>query len=50
MMMQSAITVTLLPEAKAGPFVFADVAEGCAAAKELGFDAVEIFPPSAEEF
>lgn len=50
MPIRSAVTITLLPQAKAGPFVFADVAEGCAAAKELGFDAIEIFPPSAEDF
>src|ERR1700719_1347464 len=50
MPIRSAITITLLPETKAGPFVFADVAEGCAAAKELRFDAIEIFPPSAEDF
>jgi sugar phosphate isomerase/epimerase len=46
--MQSAVTVTLLPEAKAGPFVFADLGEACATAKGLGFDALEIFPPSAQ--
>src|SRR5690242_10696362 len=48
MSMKSAVTVTLLPEAKAGPFVFAELGEACATAKELGFDAIEIFPPSAE--
>ena len=32
-----------------GPFVFwDDLAAGCAHAAELGFDAVEIFPPGAE--
>jgi len=46
--MRSAVTITLLPEAKAGPFVFADLREGCRAAKDLGFDGIEIFPPSAE--
>ena len=46
--MRSAITVSLVPEAKAGPFVFhAGLADGCAQAAALGFDAVEIFPPSA---
>ena len=31
------------------PFVFwDDLAEGCRQAKELGFDAVEVFPPSVE--
>jgi sugar phosphate isomerase/epimerase len=46
--MRSAITVSLVPEAKSGPFVFSDgLTDGCARAAELGFDAVEIFPPSA---
>ena len=46
--MRSAITLTLVPETKAGPFVFhAGLADGCAQAAALGYDAVEIFPPSA---
>ncbi|MDP3072511.1 MAG: sugar phosphate isomerase/epimerase family protein [Opitutaceae bacterium] len=46
--MRSAITVSLVPEAKAGPFVFqGGLADGCAQAAALGYDAVEIFPPSA---
>ena len=46
--MQSAITVCLVPEARQGPFVFHDgIADGCARAAALGFDAIEIFPPSA---
>lgn len=46
--MQSAITVSLVPEARSGPFVFSDgLDDGCAQAAALGFDAVEIFPPSA---
>ncbi len=46
--MKSAITISLVPEAKAGPFVFHDgLADGCAQAATLGYDAVEIFPPSA---
>jgi sugar phosphate isomerase/epimerase len=46
--MQSAITISLVPQAKGGPFVFCDgLADGCRRAAELGFDAVEIFPPSA---
>ncbi|MBL9203008.1 MAG: sugar phosphate isomerase/epimerase [Opitutaceae bacterium] len=46
--MRSAITVSLVPETKAGPFVFHDgLAHACAQAAALGFDAVEIFPPSA---
>jgi sugar phosphate isomerase/epimerase len=46
--MRSAVTLTLLPEAKAGPFVFADLQDGCRVARDLGFDGLEIFPPSGE--
>src|SRR5579871_3373166 len=47
--MKSAITISLVPEAKGGPFVFwDDLAAGCKLAKELGFDAVEIFPPGPD--
>ncbi len=47
--MRSAITICLVPEAKAGPFVFhGGLADGCARAAELGFDAVEIFPPGVD--
>jgi sugar phosphate isomerase/epimerase len=46
--MKSAITISLVPEAKGGPFVFWDgLADGCQRAAALGFDAVEIFPPCA---
>jgi sugar phosphate isomerase/epimerase len=46
--MRSAITVTLVPETKSGPFVFSEgLADAFSRAAELGFDAVEIFPPSA---
>ncbi len=48
--MKSAITVTLVPETRGGPFVFsAGLADGFTRAAALGFDAVEIFPPSAAE-
>jgi sugar phosphate isomerase/epimerase len=48
--MQSAVTISLIPEARGGPFVFwDDLAAGCAKAAALGFDAVEIFPRSAQE-
>ena len=48
--MFSAITISLVPEARGGPFVFWDgLAEGCQRAAALGFDAVEVFPRSAEE-
>ena len=46
--MRSAITVSLVPQAKGGPFVFwHGLADACEQAAALGFDAVEIFPPSA---
>ena len=48
--MKSAITISLCPEAKGGPFVYWDNLDaGMAKAAALGFDAVEIFPRSAEE-
>lgn len=50
-MIRCAVTITLVPEAKGGPFVFwDDLSAGCAKAAALGFDAVEVFPRSAEEF
>ncbi|MEO2000898.1 MAG: sugar phosphate isomerase/epimerase family protein [Pirellulales bacterium] len=49
--MKSAITVCLVPEAARGPFVFHEgLSAGCHNAADAGFDAVEIFPPSAGEF
>lgn len=49
-MIQSAITVSLVPEARGGPFVYwDDLAAGCAQAGALGFDAVEIFARGADE-
>jgi sugar phosphate isomerase/epimerase len=49
-MMRSAITVSLVPEARGGPFVYwDDLADACAAAAELRFDAIEVFPRAAEE-
>ena len=49
--MKSAITISLVNEAKGGPFVFwHDIEAACAKAAELGFDAVEIFPPQAWGF
>lgn len=48
--MRSAITISLVPEAAGGPFVFwNDLVAACAKVAELGFDAVEVFPRSAEE-
>ena len=47
--MKSAITICLVSEARGGPFVFHEgLADGCARAAKAGFDAVEIFPPSAD--
>ena len=47
--MKSAVTISLVEEARGGPFVLWDGVEaGCRLAAELGFDAVEIFPPGPE--
>ena len=47
--MRSAITVSLVPQAKGGPFVFWNgLADACEQASALGFDAIEIFPPNAD--
>jgi sugar phosphate isomerase/epimerase len=49
-MIRSAVTISLVPEARGGPFVFWDDLEaGCRKAAELGFDAVEIFPADPED-
>lgn len=46
--MKSAVTISLVHEARGGPFVYwDDLAAGFAAAARHGFDAVEIFPPAA---
>jgi sugar phosphate isomerase/epimerase len=46
---RSAVTISLVPEARGGPFVFwGDLEAGCRKAADLGFDAVEIFPPGPE--
>jgi sugar phosphate isomerase/epimerase len=48
---KSAITISLVHEAKGGPFVFwHDIPKACAQAAALGFDAIEIFPPQAWGF
>ena len=45
----SAVTVSLVPEAKGGPFVFwEDLSAAAAQAAASGFDAIEIFPRSGE--
>jgi sugar phosphate isomerase/epimerase len=48
---RSAVTISLVPEARGGPFVYWDGLErGIRSAAEAGFDAVEIFPPGPEVF
>ncbi len=48
--MKSCVTISLVDEARGGPFVLWDDLEtSIRYAAELGFDAVEIFPPGPEE-
>ncbi len=48
-MIRSCITISLVDEARGGPFVFwDDLASACREAKTIGFDAIEIFAPSGE--
>lgn len=48
-MIRSAVTICLVEQARQGPFVFHDdAAASCRKAAELGFDAVELFAPSAD--
>ena len=48
-MTRSCVTISLVEEARGGPFVFWDgLEDGCRRAHELGFDAVEVFPPGPE--
>ena len=43
-MIRSCVTISLVEEARGGPFVFwDDLVAGCKAAQDIGFDAVEIF-------
>jgi sugar phosphate isomerase/epimerase len=43
------VTVSLVPEVRGGPFVFwDDLPAACKKAKELGFDAIEVFPPASD--
>ena len=47
--MKSAVTVSLVPEARGGPFVFwDDLTAAARQAAELGFDAIELFPPGPD--
>ena len=45
--MKPCVTVSLIPEARGGPFIFwDDLALACRRARELGYAAIEIFPPN----
>ena len=49
MSVRTAVTISLVPQARSGPFVYhRDLAGSIAKAAGLGFDAVGIFPPGAE--
>jgi sugar phosphate isomerase/epimerase len=48
-MMQPAVTISLVSQARGGPFVFwDDLAAACRAAAAIGFPAVEIFAPGPD--
>jgi sugar phosphate isomerase/epimerase len=48
---KSSITFSAVPEAQGGPFVYwGSLEESMRSAKVLGFDAIEIFPPSPDYF
>jgi sugar phosphate isomerase/epimerase len=47
--MRPCVTVSLVPEARGGPFIFwDDLPLACRKARELGFAAIEVFPSSFE--
>jgi len=47
--MKSAVTISLVNEARGGPFVFwNDLPAACRQAAELGFDAIELFAPGPD--
>ncbi len=47
--MKSAVTVSLVAEAKGGPFVFwDDLPAACRQAAEMGYDAIELFAPGPD--
>ena len=47
--MKLSVTVSLVPEAKGGPFVFWNgLDDACQIAHQLGYHAIEVFPPDAE--
>jgi sugar phosphate isomerase/epimerase len=46
---RSGVTVSLVPQASGGPFVFWDsLSHACRSAQQLGFDTIEIFAPAAD--
>jgi sugar phosphate isomerase/epimerase len=46
---RSAVTVSLVPEARGGPFVFwDDLPAACQTARALGFDGIEVFPTASD--
>ena len=48
-MFKSAVTISLVEQARGGPFVFwDDLAGACKEAGKLGFDAIELFPPGPD--
>ena len=48
-MIKSCVTISLVEEARGGPFVYwDDLGDGIRHAQQLGFDAVEVFAPSAD--
>jgi len=48
-MIKSAVTVSLVEEARGGPFVFwHDLPAACAKAASIGYDAIELFAPAAD--
>jgi sugar phosphate isomerase/epimerase len=49
MSIKSCVTISLVKEARGGPFVFwDDLAGSCRKAAALGYDAVEVFPPAPD--
>lgn len=49
-MIRSAVTISIVPEARSGPFVFHDgLSDGIVRAAKAGFDGVEIFPTHADD-
>ena len=49
MVIRCSVTISLVEEARGGPFVFwHDLPAACRRAAELGFDGVEVFPPDGQ--